>query len=440
MASNALDTICTTLQRFCRAERGNVMLTFALTLIPLMGAVGAAVDYSRANNYRSQLQAAADAAAVGSVAISSPAVTAASTMSKDGSIPDGVTDALKIFNSQLIGKTSWFKNLKSSAKVTLKNGTITSVVTFSANVPTSVMGLFGKNNINISGSATAATGGATYIDFYLLLDNTPSMGVGATTADINKMVANTPDQCAFACHELATYPNDYYSKAKSLGVKMRIDVLRDATKTLMDTAKATENNSNQFGMAIYTFGTSCTNTGLSTVQTLTSNLNTAKTAAGDIDLMTVPYQGYNNDQCTNFDDVLSDVNSAISTPGNGSKASSPQKYLFFVADGVNDANNPASCSKPVQGGTRCQEPIDTSFCTTIKNRGIKIAVLYTTYLPLPTNDWYNTWISPFQSEIPTKMQSCASPGLYFEVSPSQGISDAMNALFKKAVAQAHLTQ
>jgi hypothetical protein len=179
---------------------------------------------------------------------------------------------------------------------------------------------------------------------------------------------------------------------------------------------------------------------LATVQSLTSNLSTAKSAAANIDLMTIPYQGYNNDQCTNFDTALSGMNSAISTPGSGTTASTPQKYLFFVADGVNDASNPSSCSKPLTGGTRCQEPIDVSFCTTIKNRGIKIAVLYTTYLPLPTNPWYNSWIAPFQSEIGTKMKQCASPDLFFEVSPSQGISEAMTALFKKALAQAHLTQ
>jgi hypothetical protein len=38
------------------------------------------------------------------------------------------------------------------------------------------------------------------------------------------------------------------------------------------------------------------------------------------------------------------------------------------------------------------------------------------------------------------MESCASPDLYFEVSPSQGISEAMTALFQKAVAQARLTK
>jgi len=31
------------------------------------------------------------------------------------------------------------------------------------------------------------------------------------------------------------------------------------------------------------------------------------------------------------------------------------------------------------------------------------------------------------------MKACASPDLFFEVSPSEGISDAMTTLFKKIV-------
>jgi hypothetical protein len=65
----------------------------------------------------------------------------------------------------------------------------------------------------------------------------------------------------------------------------------------------------------------------------------------------------------------------------------------------------------------------------VKSRGIQIAVLYTMYLPLPTNASYNSYVAPFDSNIGPTMQSCASPGLYFEVSPSQGISQAMQALF-----------
>jgi hypothetical protein len=437
---SSIDRLLADLRSMRTGERGNVLLTFALMLVPLVGAVGAAVDFSRANNIRSQLQAAADAASVATVAKNSPAVTAAASMSSDGEIKAGESYAITFFNSQLVGKTSHFNNLKVTADVRTKNGQVTASVKFDANVPAVILGIFSKGSIPISGIAKAATGMPSYIDFHLLLDNSPSMGLAATTADINTMVANTPDQCAFACHETDKSPKDYYHLAKKLGVQMRIDVLRSATEQLMDTAKSSEAVKNQFRAAIYTFGASCTNPGLTTITAPTSNLSSAKSAAKNIDLMTIPYQNYNDNQCTNFDSVLTDINSVIAKPGSGDTSSSPQKYLFLVSDGVNDANNPSSCAKPLSGGTRCQEPIDTSFCTTIKNRGIKIAVLYTTYLPLPTNEWYNTWIAPWQNEIRPRMKECASPDLFFEVSPSQGISEALTALFNKAVAQARLTQ
>ncbi len=426
------------LRNFRAARHGNVALIFALTLIPLMGAVGAAVDYSIAANARTELQAAADAAAVGAVAKSSPAMVAAGKMSNDGSIPAGVTDALKIFNGQLVGRTG-FTNVVPMATVAKTSGNVTATVDFTASVPLKFMGLFGKTSITLTGTSSAANGTPLYADFYLLLDNSPSMGVGATPTDIDKMVKNTADQCAFACHDLSD-PNNYYNLAKKLGVQMRIDTLRIATQQLMDTAKATAVTSSQFRMAINTFGTSCTMLGMTTVASLTSNLTLAKTLAASIDLMTIPYQNYNKDQCTDFDSALGALNKAISNPGSGTTPSTAQKYVFFVSDGLADANNPTSCSKPILSGTRCQEPIDVSFCETIKKRGIKIAVLYTTYLPLPTNDHYNTWIKPFSAEISPRMQSCASPDLYFEVSPTEGISDAMNKLFKKIVAQAHLTK
>src|SRR5262249_36360779 len=263
------------------------------TLIPVTAAVGAAVDYSRANNLRSQLQAAADAASVGSVAKASPAIKAAGTMYSDGTIDVGVTDAQNIFDAQVALKSSFWKNLQRSATVSKSGGTVNSTVQFSAQVPTAFMGLFGKTSMAISGTSKASNSLPTYIDFHLLLDNTPSMGVGATTADINTMVNATKNNSsdassAFACHDLSKFPNDYYSLAKSLGVTMRIDVLRSATQQLMDTAKNTAVFSNQFRMAIYTFGASATNTGLTTVQSLTSNLTTAKSSAAGIDLMTVP--------------------------------------------------------------------------------------------------------------------------------------------------------
>ena len=49
---------------FHRSEGGNVAMLFALALVPIIGLVGAAVDYRRANSARSALQAALDATAL----------------------------------------------------------------------------------------------------------------------------------------------------------------------------------------------------------------------------------------------------------------------------------------------------------------------------------------------------------------------------------------
>jgi Flp pilus assembly protein TadG len=49
------------MQALHACRRGNVTITFALALIPMVGAVAAAVDYSRANSARTSMQAALDA-------------------------------------------------------------------------------------------------------------------------------------------------------------------------------------------------------------------------------------------------------------------------------------------------------------------------------------------------------------------------------------------
>jgi len=359
-------------------------------------------------------------------------------MQSDGPIAAAQTDALRIFNAETAGRNG-FTLTSLTATAAKSNWAVSSTVQFSATVPTAIMGVIGVKSMTVTGTSAAANGLPTFIDFYLLLDNTPSMGVGATPSDVSTMVNNTSDKCAFACHDLNN-ANNYYKLAKSLGVTMRIDVVRTATQKLMDTATATATYSNQYRMAIYTFGASASAAGLTTIASLTSNLATAKTQASSIDLMTVQGQNQNNDQDTNYDALFPAVNLQISNPGSGTSSAAPQKVLFFVSDGVADEYNPGGCTRPTTSGGRCQEPINLALCSAIKSRGIRIAVLYTTYLPLPTNPWYNTWIAPFASSIGSTMQSCASPDLYFEVSPTQGISEAMQALFERAVATARLTQ
>lgn len=410
---------------FVRCRSGAVALIFGLAALPLALFVGAALDYSRAADTKNFLAAAADAAVLS--AVTPGAMTLKAKEAEDA--------ANKFFQSR-VADARFAGTVVAKMKVNDNAKGRTATITFSADVPTTLMRLAGWSTVPVGGDATASSAPPTYIDFFMLLDNTPSMGLGATPADITLMQSNTPDKCAFACHDLSGAA-DYYTVAKKVGATMRIDVVRQATQQLMDTATSTAAVPGQYRAGVYTFGSGCGSAPPQTISAVTSNLSGVKSSAASVDLMTTPSQNYNNDECTDFNAALSGMNSAIASPGDGSKPSSPQKVLFFVGDGVNDSANPSQCTKATSGG-RCIEPINTATCTALKNRGVKIAVLYTTYLPVPTNGFYNQWVAPFASSISPQMESCASPGLYFEVSPTGGISDAMTALFKKTVAQARI--
>ena len=50
--------------RFIEADQGNIAVIFAIALVPILGFVGAAIDYTRANSARSSMQAALDSTAL----------------------------------------------------------------------------------------------------------------------------------------------------------------------------------------------------------------------------------------------------------------------------------------------------------------------------------------------------------------------------------------
>jgi Flp pilus assembly protein TadG len=435
-------------RRFLRERTGNVAVTFALSLIPCVFLTGMALDFSSATQKRVILNAAADAAALAAV---TPSMMGQSSSTAQ-------TAALNVFNATA-STVSGVTNASPSVNIVSSNGGLTRTVTvsYTANstnsFPNVLKLITGQSEASwpISGSSTSTSSTSPNINFYLLLDNSPSMNIAATTAGINTMVANTSAQggCAFACHESNPSadnlgnPNgeDNYTLAQNLGVVTRIQNMAAATAALMTTASTTEAANNAtYKMAIYTFNYQ----GTSTVQSLTSNLTTAATAASNIDVLEVydnnclTASNCNNDTDTNFGSAMTQINGIMPTPGTGAAGSTPEEVLFLVSDGVED-DNTGICLETLDG-SRCQAPFDPTFCTTVKSRGIRIAVLYTQYLPLPTNTWYNTWVSPWQSQIATNMQSCASTGLYFSITTDGDISSAMQALFEQAVATARLTQ
>ena len=448
--------------RFAKADEGNVAIIFGMMLLPMISFAGVSIDYSRAVAIRARFNQAADSAALSGVIermknnnlpISDDRVKAFFMGSLDHATL-GITPAITVSNSLALG----------AAKVT---------VSYRATVPMAFTSLLGVNSVSIGGSATSAMSVPKYAVFNFLLDNSPSMGIGASAADIAKLQSVTPDQCAFACHQhtfdaqgriTGNATNDYYTIAKNNGVQTRIDVLRSSVQSIAQQASTMPQLPNQFKMAIYSFS--------DTFQTITGptiNLATGPTSAsalaGNIDLAFA----YNDqrDTQTSFDTALTSVNQAISTGGDGLTANAPLQYLLMVTDGMQDeptrtasgTGDPADPIAPlstfippaVQSSgnvannangnatpTRLISALDPALCTTLKNRNIQIAVLYTPYLPITNNAYYNTWAAPVVPQIPVKLQACATTGLYFEVSPGQSIGDAMTKMFTSTLSQARL--
>ena len=194
------------LKSFIRDERGNLAVIFAVAALPLLAAVGCAVDYSIATRVKAKLQSAADAAAVGAVAQGAPAYLQAGKIGSTGSLSDGVQDATNIFNANVYQITG-FNNLNVTADVTKNVTSITSKVTFSADVPTNFVTLLGYPKLTVTGSSQAAGQLPMFLDFYLMLDVSGSMGLPSTPDEETRLSQVNPDNyvqyptgCTLACH------------------------------------------------------------------------------------------------------------------------------------------------------------------------------------------------------------------------------------------------
>ena len=151
--------------------------------------------------------------------------------------------------------------------------------------------------------------------------------------------------------------------------------------------------------------------------------------------LTPMYTSYSDSSPVN---ALGQMNTLMPDPGLGTSNSTPQEVLFIVTDGYQDE---------LINGSQIRSQWNASAlakCTAIKNRGIRIAILYTTYDPntiLPEYPGYAA-VTP---SIPTALQSCASTTptgsyLMYTVSVNQDISTALNQLFAMTVQTAHLSK
>jgi hypothetical protein len=127
-------------------------------------------------------------------------------MTSDGSIAAGVTDANNVFDGNM-ATIGGYTNLQRTTTVTKTGIKLKSNVVFQADVPMTFMKVIGIQTMTVKGSSTSSASLPPYLDFYLMLDVSGSMGLPSTDAEQTRLSQVNPDDfsvysngCTFACH------------------------------------------------------------------------------------------------------------------------------------------------------------------------------------------------------------------------------------------------
>ena len=157
------------------ARAGNVAIIFALSLIPMLALVGAAVDYSRANSLKAALQSALDSTAL---MISKKAATDSSTQLQ--------TDAQTYFSALFTRPEA--SNVIITASYSTSGGS-SLLVSASTDMDTEFMGIIGMKTITVYAESTAKWG-SSRLRVALVLDTTGSMNDDGKIAALKTATKN----------------------------------------------------------------------------------------------------------------------------------------------------------------------------------------------------------------------------------------------------------
>lgn len=319
-------------ERFLRDDTASI----AITLLALLAACGLAIDYSAAQDRRSKLDSSADTA-----------VLAAVKAARDAFV-DGRTDweasaqqaghAVFVQNSKnVLGGASELKNV--TITVTRSGNEFRGVLDYTAAYPTRIMKMFRQSEIVVKNTMTAHFAVANYLDVHLLIDASPSMGIGATLADQTTM--QNAMGCALACHQ---DPGNWIA-FQATGARTRIDIVRDAVRKFIDDLKSERLTADQVRISITLFSND-----IQQIFASSTDLDAAYAAATSINLMDHPGFGSNSAYSLNR------LNSAIPPGGQGYRADDRKSYVVLLSDGIEDSRYQPDPAVP--------EAIDPNFVNT----------------------------------------------------------------------------
>lgn len=429
---------------------GNVAIVVALTLVPMLLAVGASFDYIRAYNAKESMQSDLDAALIAAVK----------------QIDNNDATALK----QKV--SDWFHAQVESSytlgDVEIDTSSHRITATASGTVPTTLMKLANIDTVPISVGSAVKGPSTSYLNVYIVIDRSPSMLLAATTAGQTAMYNGIG--CQFACHTgdthkigKTTYANNYeYSSAK--GIKLRADVAVDAVLKVIGLINDADKTHQRIKVGLYSLGDTITEVLAPTLDTTTAQTRLQDPKAGLTSATSTTY--------TYFDVSLAALKTKVGTGGDGSSSASPLKLVLLLTDGVQSQREWVTSGVTWTNGVPSNgpywkkvAPLNPDWCGYIKNQSATMAVLYTEYLPITTDwgynatvgatmasaNWKSTWGGTMDSGvstsitrrdyIPYALADCASSkSLFMSAASSDEITAGLSALFTQYLASVRLTQ
>ena len=438
-----------TVRTLVRDQKANVLIIVGLAAPVIFGTAGFAVDYGYASYLKRSLDQAADASAL--------AATSQSAAASGGGYSN--TSWLRTFGvNTFTGNTSKLNiSVTPTMTVTSKldgSGGVIATTSYTYNVPTYFSSFLGIPTIPIAGTATATANPITYIDYYILVDISQSMGIGATQSDMNALYARTlaagNEGCVFGCHVTAPGDkaiNEQLAHNQSPRITLRIDSAVAAIQNIIADAQAAAGTQKNIRIGLYTMSDDPTTGGqqVNTISSPTSDYAGLTTKAAAITLGNNTSAGVGD---SNFSPQVTKFNALVSANGTGLLSSSPKNYAFIITDALTDYAG-SSCTYG-----HCTSAFDPSNCTTLKLKAT-VGTIYTTYLPIYLNNnstpnsngtynydgRYTPLAKPYIAQLAPNMQICATnTSLYYEASDGPAINAAMKALFASTLQTARLTQ
>jgi len=474
--------------RFAKDQKGGVAIVMGLAVIPLVLASGLAADYAILQTAKSRLDASADAAALAAIKTAQNTIAQLSQTNpnpKPQAIADARSQAEKSFYAQA-GKRASDLLGKPAISVNIIGQNVTASVAYNAAMPSNFGKIAGIKLMNYNGGAGAQLTMAKFLDFYLLIDVSGSMGLPSTPAGEAALAASNPDDltsyptgCRFACH----FPwAQGYNVSRAKNIQLRIDAVGAAVAQLMKTANDTATLPKQYRVGVYPFVThanafvdltddlrgdhysveTAINYNAATGTTdfgklldagddkvFARNLNANYKANPGIPADTTPLGAGG----THIENIFNEINAKILSVGDGSGAKQSQPFVFFVSDGMQNSQSFVTSTGAWPGVTPYPTPpgqtvsiraMDPTLCSVLKARGITVSVLE---IPYPTFAAPKTFAASQEFKandavpnLPTAMQACASPGFYRQANSPADIAAAMQDMFAQAVQSARLTQ